>query len=331
MSATHVANEPGRTKASSWRERISGSAVLLGMLAVVVILAVARPLFLSVGNLSTIAVDATVLVVLAVGLTLVMSMRGIDLSIVAVADLAGYIVASLLLSGTSFAAALLAGLAAALIVGLLNGVLAGYLGVPAIASSLGMNLLVTAAALVISDNGTPKQLFTAPLELVRPILVFGSDSWGPIRILVLATVCVVVVAWFVSRRTIWGRRADLVSVNARAAHLSAIPTRRTFALGFLFSAGLAGVAGIMLTARTGLAIPGSADPLLLEAFSAVYLGSIASPNGRIRVLWTVLGALFVTMLANGLILLGLGAEWRYGLNGALILVALGLRVLRRRG
>lgn len=331
MSATDVTIEQDPRPRIHWRERLSGLAVLAGMLAVLIILAVARPLFLSVGNLNTMAVDATVLVVLSVGLTLVMSMRGIDLSIVAVADLSGYIVATLMLSGTSFASAVLVGLAAALVVGLLNGVLAGYLGVPAIAASLGMNLLVTAAALVVSDNGTPQQLFTAPLELVRPILVFGSDSWGPIRLLVLATACVVAVAWFVSRRTIWGRRADLVSVNAQASHLSAIPTRRTFALGFLFSAGLAGVAGIMLSARTGLAVPGSADPLLLEAFSAVYLGSIAAPSGRIRVLWTVAGALFVTMLANGLILLGLGAEWRYGLNGLLILVALGLRVLRRRG
>lgn len=330
MTEVALGTEPSGKQRPRWRERASGMAVLLGMLVVLAALAVARPLFLSLGNLNNIAVDATVLVVLSIGLTLVMSMRGIDLSIVAVADLSGYIVATMVLAGIPVATAILAGMAAALVVGLVNGLLSGYLGVPAIAASLGTNLLVTAAALVISDNGTPQQLFTAPLELVRPVLIFGSDSWGPIRLLVLATVCVLGLAWFVSRRTIWGRRADLVSANARASELSAIPTRRTFAMGFVFSAVLAGVGGIMLTARTGLAVPGSADPLLLEAFSAVYLGSIAAPAGRIRVLWTVVGALFVTMLANGLILLGLGAEWRYALNGLLILLALGLRVLRRR-
>lgn len=313
-----------------WRARLASLSVLLGMIAVVIMIEIARPLFLTMGNLAAIAVDATVLVVLAVGLSLVMGMRGIDLSIVAVADLSGYIAASLMLAGSSFLTAVVAGLLAAVVVGILNGLLAGYLGVPAIVATLGMNLLVTAAVLGLSDNGTPQQLFTAPLELVRAMLIFGSDSWGPIRLLVLVTAVVVAAIWFLSRRTIWSRRADLVNSNARAAELSAVPVRATFTTGFVISGLLAGVAGIMLTARTGLAVPGSAEPFLLEAFSAVYLGSIAAPSGRVRVLWTVVGAIFVTMLANGLVLLGLGAEWRYVLNGLLIMVALALGVLRRR-
>lgn len=318
------------TRITVYRGRLASVSVLLGMLAVVIAIAVARPLFLTFGNLAEIAVDATVLVVLAVGLSLVMSMRGIDLSIVAVADLSGYVTASLLLSGTSFPLAILAGLLAAVVVGAVNGALAGYLGVPAIVATLGVNLSVTAVSLQISDNATPQQLFTAPLDLVKAMLVFGSDSWGPFRLLVLTAVVVVVVCWFATRKTVWGRRVDLVNSNARAAHMAAVPTRATFATGFVLSALLAGIGGIMLTARTGLAVPGSAEPFLLEAFSSVYLGSIAAPAGRITVLWTVVGAVFVSMLANGLVLLGLGAEWRYGLNGLLILVALSLGVLRKR-
>ncbi|SDT26963.1 ABC transporter permease [Microlunatus soli] len=313
-----------------WCTRLASLSVLLGMVVVLIMIEIARPLFLTGGNLAAIAVDATVLIVIAAGLSLVMGMRGIDLSIVAVADLSGYLAASLLLSGSSFTTAVLAALVAALLVGIINGLLAGYLGVPAIVATLAMNLLVTAAVLVLSDNGTPQQLFTAPLELVRPMLIFGSDSWGPFRLLVVVAVIVVAVIWFLSRRTVWSRRAELVNANARAADLSAAPVRATFAIGFVLSGLLAGVAGIMLTARTGLAVPGSAEPFLLEAFSAVYLGSIAAPSGRVRVLWTVVGAIFVTMLGNGLVLLGLGAEWRYVLNGMLILVALTLGLLRRR-
>lgn len=315
---------------SSRLDRWRGYSVLAGMILVLVVITIARPLFIDPRNLEAVAVDATVLIVLAVGLSLVMSMRGIDLSIAITADVVGYVVADLVLDGTGTVVAVLIGLAVALVVGLLNGVLAGYLGVPAIVATLGVNLLLTAAALVISDNGTPQQLFTAPLELVRGILVFGSDSWGPFRLLVLTAVVVVVIAWFATRRTVWGRRIDLVDANARAAFLSAVPTRAVFASGFVACALLAGLAGIMLTARTGLAVPGSAQPFLLDAFTAVYLGSIASPAGRVRVLWSVVGAVFVSLLANGLILLGLGAEWRYGLNGALILLALALGSVRRR-
>jgi ribose/xylose/arabinose/galactoside ABC-type transport system permease subunit len=305
-------------------------STLLGMIVVVVGIAVARPLFVDPRNLAAVAVDATVLVVLAVGLSVLMSMKGLDLSIAATADLAGYLAARALLDGLGTPAAVLIALAVGLTVGVAAGVLSGYLGVPAIVATLGLNLLLTAIGLVVSDNGTPQQLFTAPIDLVRPVLVFGSDSWGPFRLLLIAAVVVVVVTWFATTRTTWGRRIELVNAGARAAVLAGAPVRATFASGFVLCGLLAGVGGLMLTARTGLAVPGSAQPFLLDAFTAVYLGATASPRGRISVLWTVLGAVFVTLLANGLVLLGLGAPWRYGLNGALILLALALGVLRRR-
>lgn len=305
-------------------------ATVAGMAVVLVIITIARPLFINPRNLSAVAVDATVLVVLAVGLSIVMAIKGLDLSIAATADLAGYLAARTVLDGHGMMLAVLIVLAVGLAVGIVNGLLAAYLGVPAIVATLGLNLLVTALTLVISDNGTPQQLFTAPIELVRPFLVFGSDSFGPFRLLLLLSAFIVAVAWFVTTRTLWGRQIDLVDANARAATLAGVPVRRTFASSFVVCGVLAAVGGLMLTARTGLAVPGSAQPFLLDAFTAVYLGAAASPRGRIRVLWTVVGAVFVSLLSNGLILLGLGAPWRYGLNGGLILLALALGVLRRR-
>jgi ribose/xylose/arabinose/galactoside ABC-type transport system permease subunit len=323
MSATTL-SRPSRL------DSLRSYSTVLGMIVVVVAVAVARPLFVDPRNLAAVAVDATVLVVLAVGLSVLMSMKGLDLSIAATADLAGYLAARALLDGQGTTAAVLIAVAVGLAVGVVNGVLAGYLGVPAIVATLGLNLVLTAVALVVSDNGTPQQLFTAPIDLVKPLLVFGSDSWGPFRLLLLAAAVVVAVGWFATTRTTWGRRVELVNSGARAAELAGTPVRATFASGFVLCGALAGVGGLMLTARTGLAVPGSAQPFLLDAFTAVYLGATASPRGRISVLWTVLGAVFVTLLANGLVLLGLGAPWRYGLNGALILLALALGVLRRR-
>lgn len=309
---------------------LTSYATLIGMAAVILGIGLARPRYLSGANLQAVVVEATVLIVLAVGMGLIMSMKGIDLSTTATADLAGYLAAVVLLSGAGVPAAIGVALAIGLAAGLVNGALAGYLGVPAIVASLGVKLLLTAIALVVSGNGMPKQLFTASPDLVGSFLSLGSGSFGPVRHLVLLTLAVVVVAWFATRRTVWGRQIDLVDSSARAGYLSGIPVRATFASGFLASGLLAAVAGLMLTARTGVVVPGSAEPLLLSAFTAVYLGSVASPRGRITVLWTVVGALFVTMLANGLTLLGLGAPWRMGLNGALILLALALGTLRRR-
>lgn len=323
MSATTLSRPPRLDALRSY-------STVLGMVVVIAVVAIARPLFVDPRNLAAVAVDATVLVVLAVGLSVLMAMKGLDLSIAATADLAGYLAARALLDEQGTAVAVLIALAVGLAVGVVNGVLAGYLGVPAIVATLGLNLVLTAVALVVSDNGTPQQLFTAPIDLVKPVLVFGSDSWGPFRLLLLAAVVVVAVAWFATTRTTWGRRIELVNAGARAAELAGAPVRATFASGFVLCGLLAAIGGLMLTARTGLAVPGSAQPFLLDAFTAVYLGATASPRGRISVLWTVLGAVFVTLLANGLVLLGLGAPWRYGLNGALILLALALGVLRRR-
>jgi ribose/xylose/arabinose/galactoside ABC-type transport system permease subunit len=306
----------------------SSYGTLIGMVVVVIVLGVARPAFVNILNLQAVLVDATVLAVLAVGLALVMSMKGIDLSIAVTADLAGYVAAKTLLDGNGMLAAMLAALAIGLVVGVANGVLAGFLGVPAIVATLGVNLLLTAAALVISDNGTPQQLFTAPAMLVDGFLAIGTGSIGPVRILIVLTAVVIAIAWFASKRTIWGRNIDLIEASSRAAFLAGAPVRITFAAGFVACSLLAALGGLMLTARTGVILPGTAAPFLLDAFTAVYLGSIASPKGRISVLWTVVGVLFVALLANGLTLLGLGAPWRFGLNGGLILIALALGALR---
>lgn len=335
MTLTPTLDAPPAAPVSARGRTLPGAgltsyATLLGMSLVVIGIGIARPRYLTGANLQAVLVDATVLIVMAVGASLIMSMKGIDLSLAATADLAGYVAAVVLLSGAGLPMAVGAALAIGVVVGLANGALAGYLGVPAIVATLGLNLLLTAAALVVSGNGTPQQLFTGAENLVGTFLALGSGSLGPVRYLVLLAAVVVLVAWFVSRRTVWGRQVDLVDSSARAAYLSGIPVRATFATGFVASAVLAAVAGVMLTARTGVVVPGSAEPLLLSAFTAVYLGSVASPKGRITVLWTVVGALFVTLLANGLTLLGLGAPWRTGLNGALILIALALGTLRRR-
>ncbi|MFD1713108.1 ABC transporter permease [Amnibacterium flavum] len=329
MTATQPAPTPTTVKARR-RPKITSYGTVIGMIVVVLAVGAIKPSFLGLPNLQAVLVEATVLAVLAVGLSIVMSMKGIDLSIAVTADVAGYIAAKTLLEGNGLGAALFAALAVGLVVGLVNGVLAGFLGVPAIVATLGVNLLLSAVGLVISDNGTPQQLFTAPAAVVGDFLAIGTGSVGPVRILIIVAIVVVAIAWFATRRTVWGRGIDLVESSSRAAFLAGVPVRVTFAAGFVACSVLAALAGVMLTARTGVVVPGTAAPLLLDAFTAVYLGSIASPKGRIRVLWTVVGALFVALLANGLTLLGLGAPWRFALNGLLILAALALGALRTR-
>lgn len=334
MTDTHTRDsQESERRPKSRRFQLKGLEAyitVVGMILVLIGIAVAKPRFLSFANIDTIFVDTTVLLVLAIGLTLVMSMKGLDLSVAATADLTGYVAALLLASGKSIVFALAAAVLIGLVAGAVNGLLAGYLGVSSIVATLGTNLLLTAIALVVSNNMTPIQLFTSTDSQITGFLTIGSGSIGPVRYLILIALILVGIAWFFTNWTVWGRRVDLVESNARAGFLAGLPVRATFGLGFVASGLLAAVAGVMLTARTGVAVPGNATSLLLSAFTAVYLGSVASPKGRIAVLWTVVGVLFVSALSNGLVLLGFGAPWRTGLNGLLILLALALSALRRR-
>ncbi|NKW81556.1 hypothetical protein HGG72_16585 [Ochrobactrum pecoris] len=88
--------------------------------------------------------------------------------------------------------------------------------------------------------------------------------------------------------------------------------------------------GVALVSRTGIAVPRGAEPYLLDAFAAAYLGTLASRRGEMNILGTILGALFIAFLGNGLTLLGLGAPYRLALNGAFILLAMAVGGLKRQ-
>jgi ribose/xylose/arabinose/galactoside ABC-type transport system permease subunit len=310
--------------------RVLSFSTLIGMLVVLVVIQLLRPTFLSWSNLDGVLIQSTVLVVLAVGLAVVMSMRGLDLSVAQVADLAGYVAAIMVMRGDNLllviGVALLIGLAA----GAFNGLLSAYLGVPAIVSTLGTAFMLQAVELVVSDNGKPQQLFSAPGGLTPGFLRIGDSRLNGIPILILIAVLVAALLRLVTRRTVMGRYGDALEMNAKAAHLAGVPTRRIFLSGFVICGTVAALGGVMLTSRSGIAAPGGIQPYLLDAFTAVYLGAMASQKPVVRISWTVVGAVFVSLLANGLTLLGLGAPYRYGLNGLLILLALALGVTRRR-
>jgi len=321
---------PGRhTRRGSAVGVVLGYSTLLGMALVLVAIQLLRPTFLSAANVGSVLTQSAVLVVLAAGLSIVMAMRGLDLSLAQVADLAGYVAALMVLRGTNLllvvAAALVVGLAA----GAFNGVLSAYLGVPAIVSTLGTSLVLQAIELVVSNNGQPQPLFSAPAVITPGFLAIGDARLGGIPILIWVAALVALVLWLVTRRSVLGRYADALEVSSRAAYLAGVPVRRVFLTGFVISGTMAALGGLLLTSRTGIAAPGSVQPYLLDAFTAVYLGAMASPRPVVRVSWTVVGAVFVTLLANGLTLLGLGAPYRYGLNGLLILLALALGARRR--
>ena len=301
----------------------------IGMLGVLVIFYVMKPVFLSPANVANILRQSIVLVIMSFGLAMVMSMRGVDLSVAQIADAAGLIAAMLVLHGQPFWIAVLVPIVFGLAVGMLNGFVAAYVGVPAVIGTLGMMFIIRSGELLVTNGGEPQILFSLPRGLTRNFLFLGQGNIGGISMLVLIGLLVLVAMIVLATFTPFARRARAVGGNARAALLAGINIRSVFAGGFVVSGLLASIAGVALASRTGIAAPRGAEPFLLDAFAAVYLGTLLSRRAEITIPGTLVGGLFITFLGNGLTLLGLGAPFRYGLNGAFILLAMAIGALKR--
>jgi ribose/xylose/arabinose/galactoside ABC-type transport system permease subunit len=302
---------------------------IIGMLAVLLVFQVLKPAFLSPANVENVLRQSTILIILALGLTVVMSMRGVDLSVAQTADAAGLLAAILILNGQPYWVALLVPLAFGLLVGGINALLMAYLGIPAIIGTLGMMFIIRSAELITTNGAEPQILFSLPRGLTKDFFFLGQGNIGPIAALVVVALVVAVLVFLLMHRTPFARRAKAVGHNVRAAFLAGIDIRGVFGLGFVVAGVLAALAGVALVSRTGIAMPRGAEPFLLDAFAAAYLGTLASRRGEMSVVGTVIGALFISFLGNGLTMLGLGAPVRFGLNGFFILLAMAVGALRR--
>lgn len=302
---------------------------ILAMLGALLIFGILEPAVLTTRNLASVVDQSSSLVILSVGLAIVMMMRGVDLSVAQVSDAAGLLAAMFLVHGQPLLVVFLVPLAFGALIGGVNGFLMAYLGVPAIIGTLGMMFIVRSFELVISNGREAQILFTLPPAQSAPFFFLGQGSIGPVSTSVVFAAIVVTVGYALTNATALGRYVAAIGGNVRAAFLAGVSHRRVFASGFVISGLFAALAGMVLTSRAALAAPGAFEPYLLDAFVAVYLGSVVVRNGRINVLGTAVGALFVGLIGNALTLMGLGVPYRYVAYGAVILIAMAIGVLRR--
>jgi ribose/xylose/arabinose/galactoside ABC-type transport system permease subunit len=303
---------------------------LIGMILVLLGGGALEPNFFVFANLVSVAQQSTMLIIIAIGLSLPMLMRGVDLSVAQVTDASALIAAALVAHNQPIILAFVLPVVFSLFIGVINGWLMGYVGVPAIIGTLGMMFIVRSGELIYSHGSQPQILFALPRSLTGPFLFLGQGSLGPIPMILIFTLVIVVCMRLVTKSTIFGRQMDAVGGNVKAAFLSAVNVKKIFAGGFVLSSLMAALAGVTLASWTGIAVPRGAESYLLDAFVAVYLGTVTTRNGQIGVLGTLIGALFVGALNNQLTLLGLGAAQHNILNGAFVLLAMAIGALRKK-
>lgn len=322
MSA-EVLRAPGVTPGQWFTRAVLRNGPLGGLVALVVVMAALSRDFLGGQNLLNVGVQASVTAILAFGVTFVIVSAGIDLSVGSVAALSATVVAWAATSqGLPVVVAVPLGLAVGVVAGLVSGALVAYGRLPAFISTLAMLSVGRGLALVIS-GGSP---IAFPSSLGRLGDTLGG--WLPVPVLVM--VAMGAVAALVLARTYTGRAMFAIGGNEEAARLSGIDVRRRKLVVYALSGLFAAVAGIVLASRLTSAQPQAAVGYELDAIAAVVIGGASLSGGSGKASGTLIGALILAVLRNGLNLLSVSAFWQQVATGLVIALAVLLDTLRRR-
>ena len=308
--------------ASPRKQRMRQILRVVGMLPVLVLLCIGFELlsgrFLHFNNLIIVLQQASINTVLAAGMTFVILTGGIDLSvgsIVAIAAMATMLMSQIPGYGT---VGLAAGAGVGLLCGLINGALVAFLRLPPFIVTLGSLTAVRGVARLMGGDTT---VFNSDL----PFAFIGDGSVLGIPWLVIIAFLVVLASWIILRRTVLGTRIYAVGGNTDAARLSGISVWQILLFVYAMSGLLAGLSGIMSAARL-FAANGSQLGVFyeLDAIAAVILGGTSFVGGIGSIWGTLIGALIIAVLSNGLILSGVSDIWQYIIKGLVIIAAVAL-------
>jgi ribose transport system permease protein len=309
---------------------------LAGMLAVVAFFAINLPdTFLTPRNLLNISQQISMLAVVAATMTVVMVMGDFDLSVGAMASLAGVVAATLFAAGWSIPAALAVALLVGLAGGVFNGLMVSVIGILPFVATLATLTIFSGAAFLISDGRT---IFGRDIpqgfgDFARggPVIGMADDRALVLPNLTLLALATALVIWIVLEQTSYGRRLYAIGGNAQAARLAGLPVVTLRLSAFAFTGLGAAMAGLMLSSRVASANPTQGDGLMLTAIAAVFLGMTLTRDGQPRVLATLAGVAVLGVLDNGLTQMRVDSYVREVAVGAIILLAVGLSALGRKG
>jgi ribose transport system permease protein len=295
----------------------------IGLLALCTVLWILTPHFLTVSNLLNVAEQTSINAIVAVGMTFVIISGGIDLSVGSMVALAGVVLGTALQGGEPLAIALLLALAVGLTCGLVNGVLVSWGGLPPFIVTLGTMSIARGAALLFTE-GRPVSGFSPPFRA----LATGRVGFVPAPIVVMGLVYAA--AHFALTRTTFGRYVYAIGGNEEATRLSGVSVRFHKTMIYGVSGLMSAVAAIILTARLNSAQPIAGMMYELDAIAATVIGGTSLMGGEGTLAGTLVGALIMGVLRNGLNLLGVSSFLQQIVIGGVIVVAVLLDTVLKR-
>jgi len=287
----------------------------IGLLILVIVLSFMSPYFLTIPNILNIIRQVSIIAIVSFGMTMVILTGGIDLSVGSMLAFAGAVSAGMMVnSGFNVFLAILIGLAAGTALGFFNGLAVAKAKLPAFIVTLAMMTVARGFTLIYTD-GRPISGFNETFRF------FGAGYLGRIPIPVVIMFMFLIVIYVLLKKTPLGRYIYAIGGNETATKLSGINTDKIKIAVYALNGFLAAVSGIILTSRLNSAQPMAGEGYELDAIAAVVLGGTSLSGGSGTVIGTIVGALIIAVLNNGLNLLNVSSFYQLVAKGAVILLA----------
>jgi ribose transport system permease protein len=299
------------------------------LIVVLVFFSIASPYFFTPSNLVGILMAATVTGILALGTTFVIITGGIDLSIGTGMILCGVMTGVFITFwGWPVWAGVLGAILFGALIGFVNGVNIAILKIPPFIATLGMMLIASGLSLVISGT---KPIYFKEHPDFQLLMNFSVIPGARFPLGVVIFLVLVVVAAILLAKTIIGRYTFSIGSNEAATALSGVNVTKWKIIIYSLAGLFVGLAGVLAASRLSSAQPVGGLGLELEAIAAVVIGGTSLQGGKGSIVGTVIGALIVAVLTNGLRVTAVPQEWQSVVVGCVILIAVYLDMLRRRG
>lgn len=319
-SGTFVKKFSGRFLA--WFKQNIG--ILIGLAALMAIVSLFSESFFTASNMWNILRQISTNALLAFGMTFVILIGGIDLSVGPLLAFSGvfaaYVMGNL---GWPIWAAIAGSIILCSMVGMLNGVIVTKTGIAPFVVTLSVQQIFRGFAMLLA-NGAPIRIRD------QGFINIGTTYIGPVAFPVIYMVIIMALCYVVLNKTQFGRHIYALGGNKTAARFAGIRTQRIEVMVYALSGFLAGIAGIVLAARMTAGVPATGDGYECDAIAAVVLGGASFTGGIGTIGGTLIGAIIIGVLNNGLNMLNVASFWQYVAKGVVILLAVMVDVLRKQ-
>ena len=295
--------------------------ILLVAVLLAIVLSFLSPFFMTVGNMTNLSKQVSIVAILAAGQAVVIISGGIDLSVGSVLALSAVVIGALIQVDVDPVIATMAGLAVGTLAGFVNGIVITRGKIPPFIATLGMLGIARGLALVIT-KGVSYQV------LVPFFLYIGNAKFLGLPIPLYFVVVTYLVVTVMLHTSVFGRHVYAIGGDERVARLEGIPVDRQKIKIYMLSGFLAALAAVVMTGRLAATPPSVAQGIELQAIAAVIIGGVSFVGGRGIVLTALIGALIMAMITNGLNILGISSFYQQVLIGMVIIVAVWLDNLK---